>query len=84
MKFFGIGSRGRVPAEVGNATIGRESETDPSGEKSVGNERADVDSDADGGSLERLPSPDVQGGVKKAEAVTLTWSRNELILAYAW
>jgi len=27
---------------------------------------------------------DVQFGVKKVEAVTLTWTKNELIFAYAW
>ena len=29
-------------------------------------------------------SEDVQFGVKKVEAVTLTWTKNELIFAYAW
>ncbi len=32
--------------------------------------------------LSRVPSPDVQAGVQKIEAVTLTWTRNELIVAY--
>lgn len=37
--------------------------------------------DDDGASIE-APSEDVQEGVKKAEAVTLTWTKNELIIAY--
>lgn len=32
--------------------------------------------------ISEAPSLDVQEGVKKAEAVTLTWTRNELIMAY--
>lgn len=38
----------------------------------------------DDNSLERVPSQNVQDGVKKIEAVTLTWTRNQLILAYGW
>jgi hypothetical protein len=37
--------------------------------------------DYDGTSIE-APSEDAQEGVKKVEAVTLTWTRNELIMAY--
>lgn len=37
--------------------------------------------DDDGASLE-APSENAQQGVKKAEAITLTWTRNELIVAY--
>ncbi|RDL41180.1 Siderophore iron transporter-like protein [Venustampulla echinocandica] len=47
-------------------------------EKNTG---ATVDED---GSLEQVPSRDVQEGVKKVEAVTLTWTRSELIMAYAF
>jgi hypothetical protein len=36
----------------------------------------------DDSSLERVPSQSVQDGVKKIEAVTLTWTQNQLILAY--
>jgi hypothetical protein len=31
-----------------------------------------------------LPDKDVQDGVKKAQAITLSWTRKELIVAYAW
>jgi hypothetical protein len=37
--------------------------------------------DDDGISIE-APSENVQQGVKTAEAITLTWTRNELIVAY--
>jgi hypothetical protein len=37
--------------------------------------------DEDGVSVE-APSEDAQLGVKKAEAITLTWTINELIVAY--
>lgn len=38
----------------------------------------------DSNSLEKVPSADAQAGVRKVEAVTLTWTKQELILAYAW
>lgn len=38
--------------------------------------------DSEQDSLERVPSRDVQAGVQAVEAVTLTWTRNQLILAY--
>lgn len=37
--------------------------------------------DNDGASID-APSEDAQDGVKKAEAITLTWTKNELIVAY--
>jgi hypothetical protein len=36
----------------------------------------------DDSSLEHMRSRNVQEGVKKVEAVTLSWTKNELILAY--
>jgi len=38
--------------------------------------------DYDNNSLEQVPSKDVQAGVQAVEAVTLTWSKNQLVLAY--
>jgi hypothetical protein len=38
----------------------------------------------DANSLEKIPSVDAQAGVKKVEAVTLTWTKNELYVAYGW
>lgn len=34
--------------------------------------------------FEVLPDQDVQDGVKKAQAITLSWTKKELIIAYAW
>ena len=31
-----------------------------------------------------VPDGEAQNGVKKVEAITLSWSRNELIIAYIW
>jgi len=38
----------------------------------------------DSGSFDERPSEDVQAGVKKVEAVTLTWTKKELYFAYFW
>lgn len=35
-------------------------------------------------SLEKVPSADAQAGVRKVEAVTLTWSKKDLYIAYGW
>ncbi len=43
-----------------------------------------VSTAADYDTASEKPSEDVQAGVKKVEAVTLTWTRKELILAYGW
>ncbi|PMD26044.1 MFS general substrate transporter [Hyaloscypha hepaticicola] len=71
MKFFGRGKD--LATEV---AVGRPSDSENPTEK---NTSAVID-DA---SLERVPSLNVQDGVKKVEAVTLTWTRNQLIIAYA-
>jgi len=34
--------------------------------------------------LGEKPSDDVQAGVKKVEAITLTWTKRELYCAYFW
>jgi hypothetical protein len=72
MKLFGRGKD--LATEV---AVGGPSDSENPTEK---NTPAVVDDDA----LERVPSQNVQDGVKKIEAVTLTWTRNQLILAYAW
>ncbi|KAH8773359.1 major facilitator superfamily domain-containing protein [Hyaloscypha sp. PMI_1271] len=70
MKFFGRGKA--LATEV---AVGGPSDSDHTTEK---HDTPGVDADA----LERIPSQNVQDGVKKVEAVTLTWTRNQLILAY--
>jgi hypothetical protein len=72
MKFFG---RGKDLATA--VAVGRPSGSENSTEK---NTSAVIDDAA----LDRVPSLNVQDGVKKVEAVTLTWTRNQLIIAYAW
>jgi hypothetical protein len=72
MKFFGRGKA--LATEV---AVGGQSDSDNTSEK---HNTSGVDADA----LERVPSQNVQDGVKKVEAVTLTWTRNQLILAYGW
>jgi hypothetical protein len=72
MKFFGRGKA--LATEV---AVGGLSDSDNTTEK---HNTPGVDADA----LERIPSQNVQDGVKKAEAVTLTWTRNQLIIAYGW
>ena len=74
MKFFGRGKDVATDVAVGGPETST-SEPDNGSEK---HSRAVVDDN----SLDRVPSEDVQEGIKKIEAVTLTWTRNELILAY--
>jgi hypothetical protein len=72
MKFFG-----RSKDLATDVAVGGPSDSDNTAEKHT---PAAVDADA----LEHVPSQNVQDGVKKIEAVTLTWTRNQLILAYGW
>lgn len=56
----------------------------------VGEPARDVDIDdkqptaTDDSSIDEVPDKNVEDGVKKAQAVTLSWTKKELILAYAW
>ncbi|KAN0090165.1 hypothetical protein V8E51_018744 [Hyaloscypha variabilis] len=70
MKFFGRGKD--VATDI---AVGPPSDSDNATEKHL---PPAVNADA----LERVPSQNVQDGVKKIEAVTLTWTRNQLIMAY--
>jgi hypothetical protein len=74
MKFFGSGKDLATEVVVGG---GGPSNSDNTAEKY---NTPVVDTEA----LERVPSQNVQDGVKKVEAVTLTWTKNQLILAYGW
>lgn len=81
MKFRGFGKRDELAQEV--AIGAAESPQDiPVTEKNLNNRIGEARSDEEN-ILEKIPTPDVQIGVKKVEAVTLTWTKNELILAYA-
>lgn len=77
MTFFGFRNTKRLSQELAIASAPDDSATFAA-EKQV-----PITTDDDS-SLERRPSEDVQDGVKKVEAVTLTWTRNELLVAYGW
>ncbi|KAK2629977.1 hypothetical protein QTJ16_000797 [Diplocarpon rosae] len=70
-------------AELGGerSSAGRDMGEEQSRGKTVG-EKAGLQSD-DETNLSRVPSPGVEAGVKKVEAVTLTWTKRELAAAYA-
>jgi hypothetical protein len=56
----------------------------------VGGPAPEVDVDdkqptaTDDSSIDEIPDKNVEDGVKKAQAVTLSWTQKELIIAYAW
>ncbi|KAK0110766.1 hypothetical protein ONS96_002363 [Cadophora gregata f. sp. sojae] len=86
MKFSNFGKRNELANElaVGTASEPTDSEFashNQSKQAHMG-EKSGVPSD-DENVLERIPSPSVEAGVKKVEAVTLTWTKKELIAAYA-
>ena len=79
MKFFGNPNRNAQHAVVGGAIGDAEPVAD--GEKQLNTASGRADSQS---SLYEKPSEDVQAGVKKVEAVTLTWTKKELYFAYFW
>lgn len=80
MKFFGNPDKNAQQAVVDGA-IG-DAQPDADGEKQVN--AAEQRNDSLSSSLEEVPSKDVQAGIKKVEAVTLTWTKKELYFAYFW
>lgn len=82
MKFPNFGKRNELASElaVGHAV-------EPTNEEANGEKhRPDTSSgerDAGSSDDEHVLNTKVEAGVKKIEAVTLTWTKNELILAYA-
>lgn len=87
MKFPNFGKRNELAEELAVGTAPEPTDSELAGEKhdpetGVG-EKGVVHSD-DENNLSRVPSPGVEAGVKKIEAVTLTWTKKELIAAYAW
>ena len=54
------------------------------GPDAVGEMQADTEVAMGSDTASKRPSEDVQAGVKKVEAVTLVWTKKELIFAYAW
>jgi hypothetical protein len=85
MKFRGFGKRDALSEELAIGSAEPQPQVELAGEKDEKNLNADIGEarSDDENILEKIPTPDVQIGVKKVEAVTLTWTKNELILAYA-
>jgi hypothetical protein len=78
MKFFGIRSSNKLAQDVAIGPTPDANDSDHAAEKGT-TSTTDYDQ-----SLDELPTPEVQEGVKKVEAVTLTWTKNELVFAYGW
>jgi hypothetical protein len=78
MKFFGNRGRNGLPHD---SDVTPTAESNDLGIPPAEKQPPTNLTDDDGVSIE-APSEDIQQGVKKAEAVTLTWTRNELIVAY--
>jgi hypothetical protein len=53
----------------------------PAGELDVDDKQPTATDDS---SINDFPDKNVEDGVKKAQAVTLSWTKSELITAYAW
>lgn len=90
MKFFrNQNERTAQDAVVGTAIGDRTTEKGVDGEMGgeMGGEKklkGDGDVVVDDGVSEERPSLEAEAGVKKVEAVTLTWTKKELIFAYFW
>ena len=86
MKFFGIRSSNKLAQDVAVGPAPDANDSDHAGEKKITSAELSTiaDSKDETQSIEAKPAEDVQEGVKKIEAVTLTWTKSELIFAYAW
>lgn len=84
MKFPNFGKRNELAEELAVGTAPEPSNSELASDKhnleTGGGEKSVVHSDDEN----ILPTPGVEAGVKKIEAVTLTWTKKELIAAYAW
>jgi hypothetical protein len=80
MKFFGSRNRSAVSHD-NDVPVPPTSEVNNFGIPPSEKQQEPQLTDEDGLSVE-APSEDAQLGVKKAEAITLTWTINELIVAY--
>lgn len=85
MKFFGIRSSSKLAQDVAVGPAPDTNDSDHAGEKQItSTELNSTGSNDETQSIEAKPAEEIQEGVKKIEAVTLTWTKNELIFAYAW
>jgi hypothetical protein len=89
MKFFGNSKELAEEIVVGGPTESQDDAELAAAEKQAPGtsditEARRADSSDELNSLEKYPSADAQTGVKKVEAVTLTWSKKDLYIAYGW
>jgi hypothetical protein len=82
-KFFGDRSNKDLAQELAVGPAPDPIDLDPSTEKQLPTS-TDDDNSITHPPSEEAPSEDAQDGVKKVEAVTLTWTRKELYVAYGW
>jgi hypothetical protein len=91
MKFFGknkelaeeIAVGAPVPASAQDGEVAAvEKSATTSGINDIQEKRAESSHETN--SLDQIPSVDAQAGVRKVEAVTLTWSKKDLYIAYSW
>ena len=94
MKFYGLGKQKNMAEEIAiGAAAPVEEHVDIATAEEKSHVRDDKEtsddvnaagSDTDVNSLEKVPSVNAQAGVRKVEAVTLSWTKKELYIAYAW
>lgn len=82
MRFSNFGKRNEIAADLAVSTADQPTDSEKHAGAAVG-EKSAVPSD-DENVLQEIPSPGTEAGVKKIEAVTLTWTKKELYAAYAW
>lgn len=88
MRFFSSQKPNREGAEVAQVPNSQEpyDETELEKSNSVTGVAASSGNNSDGKEniTEELPENDLQDGVKKAEVVTLVWTKNSLVVLYIW
>ena len=85
MKFFGHRQTNKLATEVAVGPVPDTNDSDHANEKQINStELTSTDTTNDYAQYVEKPAEDAQAGIQKIEAVTLTWTRKELIFAYAW
>lgn len=81
MKFFGFRSSNKLAKEIVISPALDAIYSDHDSEKQISSPDGTNDYNP---SIQEKLDDDIPGGVKKIEAVTLTWTKHELTFAYAW
>jgi len=90
MKFFGHRPSNKLATETAIGPAPNAMDSDHAAEKQVNStelhstELSANDYTQSIDTIPERPAPDAQVGVQKIEAVTLTWTRGELVFAYFW